>query len=88
MINLNLLEMKTGNLHEKRVLRTALFVLLLSAVGMTKIYAQVIGDLWYSLDNNTLTATVRGHKDGINATGNLTNILLERRLTHTPFLPQ
>ena len=72
MINLNLLEMKTGNLHEKRVLRTALFVLLLSAVGMTKIYAQVIGDLWYSLDNNTLTATVRGHKDGINATGNLT----------------
>lgn len=64
--------MKTSNLQGKRVLRTALLVLLLSVVGMTNTYAQVIGDLWYSLDNNTLTATVRGHKDGINATGSLT----------------
>ena len=31
----------------------------------------VIGDLCYSLDNGTLTATVTGHKDGQSATGSL-----------------
>ena len=64
--------MQTKDLQWKRALRSVLLILLLSAVGMTKSYAVTIGDLNYSLDNNTLTATVTGHKDGKNATGNLT----------------
>ena len=74
--------MKTSNLHEKRALRTALLVLLLSLVGMTKLYAQIIGDLRYSLDKNTLTATVTGHKDGTNATGNL---IIPSSVTYTSY---
>lgn len=58
----------------KRELRIALLVLLLSAVGMGKGYADVIiGDLIYYLSqSSTKTATVLGHKDGQSATGELT----------------
>ena len=63
--------MNNRNLHPKRALRAALFVLLLSVAGMTKVYAVTIGDLNYSLNSSTLTATVTGHKDGTSATGNL-----------------
>ena len=65
--------MQTKFLHKmKRVLCTTLLFLLLCAVGMAKAYAQTIGDLIYSLDNDNLTATVTGHVDGTAATGTLT----------------
>lgn len=64
--------MQLKDLQLKRALRTAQLVLLLNAVGLTKGYAETIGDLVYSLDKNTLTAAVIKHKDQWNATGTLT----------------
>ena len=64
--------MQNKTLQRKRALRTALLVLLLSAVGLGKGYAVIIGDLKYDLDNNTLKATVIGHKDNTHASGSLT----------------
>lgn len=66
--------MKTSNLHGKRALRTALFVLLLSVVGMTKTYAQTtftVGNLNYSINSDGATVTVTGHVDGTAASGTL-----------------
>ncbi len=67
--------MQVKDLQRKRALRTALLVLLLSVVGMGKMYADwshvTIGDLLYKLNHNTLTAIVEGHIDGTNATGSL-----------------
>ena len=62
--------MQLKDLQFKRALRTALLVLLLSA-GIEKMYAVTIGDLNYSLNKNSLEATVTGHKDGTSATGTL-----------------
>ena len=62
---------------KKRILQfrmTAMAVmmgLLLGVVGMMKGYAITIGDLNYSLNDNTLTASVTGHKNGTAATGTL-----------------
>ena len=64
--------MQVKDLQLKRALRNVLFVLLLNMVGVETVYAVTIGDLTYSLNNNTLEATVTGHKDGTNATGLLT----------------
>ena len=64
--------MQTKILHKmKRVLCATLFFLLLVVAGMAEAYAQTIGDLIYSLDNDNLTATVTGHVDGTAATGTL-----------------
>ena len=56
-------------LQLERVLRAALFVLLLSVVGMTKAQAQsfTVGVLNYTL--NGIGATVTGHVDGMLANG-------------------
>ena len=58
----------------KRALRTALLVLLLSAMGMGKMYAQsfTVGDLNYIVNDDGVSVTVTGHVDGQNATGTLT----------------
>ena len=58
-------------LQVKRVLRTALIVLLL---GMAKTYAQTtftVGDLNYSVNEDGVSVTVTGHIDGTEATGEL-----------------
>lgn len=66
--------MKTIRLQSKRALRTALLIMLLSAVGMTKTYAQsfTIGDLNYSVNDDGVSVTVTSHVDGQSATGTLT----------------
>ena len=48
-----------------------MMVLLLEVAGMVKGYAITIGDLNYSLNDNTLTASVTGHKNGTAANGML-----------------
>ena len=53
--------MQIKDLRLKKVWRSVLLVLLLNVAGMGKIYAEVIGDLVYSLNKNTLTATVIRH---------------------------
>ena len=67
--------MQVKDLRLKRALRAALLVLLLNVVGMGKMYADyynvIIGVLRYDLNDNTLTATVKGHKNGLSATGSL-----------------
>ena len=61
----------------KRVVRTALLVLLLSAVGLTNAMAQdftfTVGDLNYTVDYyyDEASVAVIGHVDGQNATGEL-----------------
>ena len=57
----------------KRALRSVLLVLLLSVVGMGKMYAQsfTVGDLNYQVNNDGVSVTVTGHVDGQNATGSL-----------------
>ena len=54
-------------------LSTVLFVILLSAVGLGKMYAQnfTIGDLNYSVNIDGATVTVTGHMDGSTASGTL-----------------
>ena len=65
--------MKAKDLRLKRALRTALLVLLLSAAGMGKMYAQsfTVGDLNYQVNNDGVSVTVTGHVDGQTATGSL-----------------
>jgi hypothetical protein len=63
--------MQTKDLQLKRALRAALIVLLLGVVGMVKVYAEVIGNIVYYLNSNTMTAFVMGHKNGQNAVGSL-----------------
>ncbi len=61
-------------LQQRRALRTALIVLLLSVVGMMKMHAitrATIGDLVYDLYGGDYAAVVVGHVDGQSATGNL-----------------
>lgn len=74
--------MQIKDLQLKRALRAVLFFLLLGAVEMTKGYAETIGDLNYSLDRTTLTATVTGHKDGTSATGSL---VIPSSVTYTDY---
>ena len=68
--------MQTRYLQLKRAMSAALIVLLLSVAGITKALAQdhsnvTIGDLRYNLYDDDLVATVRGHVNGISATGSL-----------------
>ena len=64
--------MDKRKLHLPSKMLHILFILLLSVVGMTQTYADVtIGNLNYSLNSYSMTATVTGHKDGTSATGNL-----------------
>lgn len=66
--------MHLKTLQLKRALHRLLLVIMLSAMEVTEVFAALatIGDLTYSLDFNTLTATVTRHKDGSDATGTLT----------------
>ncbi len=65
--------MRSNTLQLKRAVRAVLFVLLLSAVGMTKVYAQylTVGDIVYSINDDGISVTVYGHVDGTAATGEL-----------------
>ena len=67
--------MKKTTLFLKGRWRAALLVLLLSAVGMTKGYADfydvTIGVLLYDLNTTSQTASVCGHVNGTSATGEL-----------------
>ena len=65
--------MKVNTLQLKRVVSTVLFVLLLSAAGMTKAFAQsfTVGKLNYSVNDDGATVTVTGHVNGTGATGEL-----------------
>ena len=65
--------MKVNTLQMKRAVSAVLFVLLLSAVGMTKAFAQsfTMGYLNYSVNDDGTTVTVNGHVDGTEATGEL-----------------
>ena len=59
-------------LHLKRALRAALLVLLLSAAGVTNVFAQTaftVGDLIYSVNDDGVSVTVTGHVNGSSATG-------------------
>lgn len=60
-------------LHSKRAVLSVLFILLLSALGLTNAMAQTFtfGDLNYSLNDDGASVTVTGHVDGQNATGEL-----------------
>ena len=57
----------------KRSVCTAFFVLLLSAAGMGKMYAQsfTVDNLNYSMNDDGASVTVTGHVDGTSATGEL-----------------
>ena len=63
--------MRLYTLQLKRAVSAVLFVLLLSAVGMTKALAQsfTVGDLNYSVNSDGVSVTVTGHVDGTAATG-------------------
>ena len=65
--------MKRKTLQMKRALRSVLLVLLLSAAGMGKMYAQsfTVGDLNYQVNNDGVSVTVTGHVEGQSATGSL-----------------
>ena len=65
--------MQTKSLQTKRVLRVALIVLLLCAVGTANALAQsfTVGDLNYSVNFDGTSVTVTGHVDGSSATGSL-----------------
>ncbi len=65
--------MRINKLQLKRAVSAVLFVLLLSAVGMTKALAQsfTVGDLNYSVNSDGITVTVTGHVNGTAATGEL-----------------
>ena len=65
--------MKVKTLQLKRAMRAVLLVLLLSAVGMTKVFSQTftVGNLNYSINNDGVSVTVTGHVDGTAATGEL-----------------
>ncbi len=57
----------------KRAVRTALLVLLMSAVGLTNAMAQsfTVGNLNYSVNSDGVSVTLTGHVDGTSATGPL-----------------
>lgn len=84
---INRINMKIKELQLKRALRSVLLFLLLSVAGMTNALADYwmgevqIGDLIYHLDDETLTASVIRHVDGISATGSLV-ILSEVTYSH------
>ena len=61
------------SLQLKRALRGVLLILLLSAVGMGKMYAQsfTVGGLYYQVNEADVSVTVTGHVDGQSATGSL-----------------
>ena len=65
--------MQIKDLRPKRALCTALLVLLLNSVGMTKGYADTftIGNLNYSVNSDSTSVTLTGHVDGTAATGEL-----------------
>jgi uncharacterized protein YjiK len=65
--------MRLYTLQLKRAVSAVLFVLLLSAVGMTKALAQsfTVGALNYSVNSDGVSVTVTGHVDGTAATGEL-----------------
>ena len=65
--------MRSNTLQLKRAVSAVLFVLLLSAVGMTKAFAQsfTVGYLNYSVNDDGATVTVTGHVNGTGATGEL-----------------
>jgi len=67
----NINDMQNKTLQKKRALRTTLIVLLLSAVGLGKMYAQefVVNNLRYSINANGTSVTVIGHVDGTSASG-------------------
>ena len=62
--------MRNKTLRMTRAMRTALLVLLLSAMGMGKMYAQdfTVGDLNYSVNDDGISVTVTGHGYGISGT--------------------
>ena len=64
--------MNSRYLHYKKSILPTLFFLLISAIGMTKAFAQefTLGDLNYSI-NDELSVTVTGHVNGPNAIGEL-----------------
>ena len=64
--------MQVRDLQLKRALRSVLFVLL-GIAGMTVAIAQnfAMGDLNYSVNEDEISVTVRGHVDGISASGEL-----------------
>ena len=66
--------MQNKTLQRKRAFRTVLLVLLLSAAGMGKGYAQyfTVGDLNYTVNPDGITVTVMSHANGTSATGILT----------------
>ena len=66
--------MRIRLLRMKKTLCVVLFVMLLSAVGMTNAIAQsfTMGNLNYSINADGATVTLTGHVDGQNATGTLT----------------
>ena len=66
--------MKIKDLQLKRALRSVLLVLLLSAAGMGKMYAQEfsVGKLRYSINSDGVSVTVTGHVNGQSASGTLT----------------
>ena len=57
----------------KRAVRTALLVLLMSAVGLTNAMAQsfTVGNLNYSVNSDGVSVTLTGHVDGYSASGPL-----------------
>lgn len=65
--------MKSKNLQMNRALRSVLFVLLLSVVGIGKMDAQefTVGTLRYSINDDGTSVTVRGLAQGVSASGSL-----------------
>ena len=65
--------MRIRILQLKKTAFAALFVMLLSVVGVTKGFAQTftVGNLNYSVNDDGVSVTVTGHVDGQNATGEL-----------------
>ena len=63
--------MKKRFLQIRMMAKAVMIGLLFGVVGIIKGYAVTIGNLTYSLDSQSLTATVTGHKNGTAATGSL-----------------
>lgn len=73
--------MKNSNLQTKTRMCFALFVFLLGTVGMSKGYAQMftVDNLNYTVNYGSNTVTLKGHVDGIAATGTL---VIPSTITH------
>lgn len=63
--------MQNKTLQKKRALRTALLVLLMSAMGKLSAQDFTVSDLNYRVNDDGTTVTVTGHVDGTEATGSL-----------------